>query len=115
MLVAEAKRLSARYVDCIKLVIRFAGQFVQMDTRVAESRNRSPPKGRTIGESLKEVIFTSHTSPPKPIGSYTETMLTTANLIVKFIISIEKIGFSGICDIRLHSRAIRRPCALCYS
>src|SRR5258706_9104760 len=64
-----------------------------MDTRIAESRNRSSPKGRTIGESLKEVIFTSHTSPPKPIGFYTEIMLTTVNLIVKFIISIEKIGF----------------------
>ena len=25
---AKAKRLSARYVDCIKLVIRFAGQFM---------------------------------------------------------------------------------------
>src|SRR6266478_6559280 len=64
-----------------------------MDTRIAESRNRSTPKGRTIGESLKEVIFTSHTSPPKLIGFYTEIMLTTVNLIVKFIISIEKIGF----------------------
>jgi hypothetical protein len=112
MLAVEAKRLSARYVDCIKLVIRFAGQFVQMDTRIAESRNRSPPKGRTIGESLKEVIFTSHTSPPKPIGFYTEIMLTTANLIVKFIISIEKIGFSGICDIALPEISRRRPLAL---
>src|SRR5260370_13084089 len=107
-----------------------------MDWRIDESRNRSSQKGRTIGESLKEVIFPSHASLPKTIGFYTETTLTTANLIVKFIISIEQIGFPGICDIALpgisrsctrffeflarslarpHPRAIRRPRVLCYS
>jgi hypothetical protein len=59
---AEVKCLSGSYVDCVELVFRPAGQFVQVESRVPESRNRNPPKRRTIGELLKQVILTNHRS-----------------------------------------------------
>ena len=58
----EVKCLSGSYVNCVELVFRSAGQFVQVESRVPESRNRNPPKRRTIGELLKQVILANHRS-----------------------------------------------------
>jgi hypothetical protein len=58
----EVKCLSGSYVNCVELVFRPAGQFVQVESRVPESRNRNPPERRTIGEFLKKVILTNHRS-----------------------------------------------------
>jgi hypothetical protein len=59
---AEVKCLSGSNVNCVELVFRSAGQFMQVEARIPESRNRNPPKRRTIGELLKKVIFTNHRS-----------------------------------------------------
>ena len=40
----KAKRLSRSHVDRIKLIFRPACQFLQMEARIPESRNGSPPK-----------------------------------------------------------------------
>jgi hypothetical protein len=47
-------------IDCIELIPRSAAQFVQVDARILKTGHASSPKGGTIGEFLKHIVFAVH-------------------------------------------------------
>jgi hypothetical protein len=88
LLPTEVKGLPGNYVDGIELIFRLQGQFPQLEACVFESGNTSPPKRRSIGEFLEEVIFAVHDS---PCGArlFLSAILDTGKWVVKFIVHIE--------------------------
>jgi hypothetical protein len=59
----QGDNFPVHHVHSVELVLGAPGQINHVKTRAFESNYASPPKGRTIGELLEQIVFVVHGSP----------------------------------------------------